>query len=309
MTEQAARKLDLNRKALLGAAGLLAVAAPVVFGLLNATSSRAQSQSENAAANSRVFEVASIRPDKSDRGIVRIMFTPDGFDATNITLQMLIREACGVEDNQILGAPNWLGSENYDIEAKVDSSVADELQKLSGDQRKVAQQQMLQALLMDRVKLTLHHDTKQLPMYALVIAKNGPKLQEAKPGDTYTSGLKSPNGLPIGPGMMMMQLGGGQITAHGVPLADLVRQLTAQLGRAIMDKTGLTGKYDFTLKWTPDDGQSPLGGQPGPDNSPPPESWPSLFTALQEQLGLKLESQKGPVEVLVIDHVEKPSEN
>jgi uncharacterized protein (TIGR03435 family) len=113
----------------------------------------------------------------------------------------------------------------------------------------------------------------------------------------------------------MMRMARDQLTAQGVPISDLVRPLSQQLGRTVIDKTGLTGNYDFTLQWTPDENQGgglkgPEGGPSSADGAAPPESsGPSIFTALEEQLGLKLESQKGPVEIVVIDHVEKPSQN
>jgi uncharacterized protein (TIGR03435 family) len=232
-----------------------------------------------------------------------MLSTPEGFSATNVTLQAVIQEAYGVESQQISRSPSWLNSEIFDVEAEVEDSVANDLRNLSADQRNLAQQRMLQALLADRFKLALHHETKVLPIYALVIAQNGPKLQEAKPGDTYPTGFKGPGGRS-GAGAMLMGLGGGQVngvTAQGVPLADLVKQLTEQLGRPVLDKTGLNGKYDFTLKWTPGtpDGMANDVGR-GSQGS-------SLFTALQEQLGLKLETQTSPMEILVIDHVETPS--
>jgi len=311
MTERVARKLDFSRKLLLSALGLLAAASPVVFGLLHATQSRGQSQDTTATA--LVYDVASIKPNKSGTNMVRLMFTPDGLSAANGTLQMLINAAYRVEDNQISGAPNWMNSERYDIDAKMDSSTADELRKLSEDDRREVRQRMLQALLADRFKLTIHRETKELPVYALVIAKNGPKLQEAKPGDTYPNGIKGPDGR-VGAGMTFMA-GRGSVTGQGIPISDLVRFLSRQLGRKVEDKTGLTGKYDFTLQWTPDESQGAMFKGPSPEpqgaaSPPPPDaSGPSIFTALEEKLGLKLESQKGPVEILVIDHVEKPSEN
>jgi bla regulator protein blaR1 len=310
MTERVARKLDFSRKLLLSALGLMAVASPVVFGLLHATQSRGQSQ--DTAATSPVYDVASIKPNKSGTNMVRLMFTPDGLSATNGTLQMLINAAYRVENNQISGAPNWVNSERYDIEAKMDSSTADELRKLSEDDRRDVRQRMLQALLADRFKLTIHRETKELAVFALVVAKDGPKFQEAKPGDTYPNGIKGPDGHG-GAGMMFMGREG--LTVQGIPIADLVRHLSRQLGRTVVDKTGLTGKYDFTLKWTPDERQAPMfkgaeGSQPGTGGTAAPESsGPSIFTAIQEQLGLKLESEKGPVNILIIDHVEKPSEN
>jgi bla regulator protein blaR1 len=311
MTEGVGCKLDFSRKLLLSAAGLVVVAIPVVFGLLHATQSWAQSQTPNVVAPSPVYEVASIKPNKSADNRTRIMYSPDGLSATGGTLQMLIMSAYGVSPHQISGAPSWLNSERYDIEAKMDSSTADELRKLGEDERRVERQQMLQTLLADRFKLTIHRESKELPVYALVIAKDGPKFQEAKPGDTYSNGIKGPDGRP-GAGMMLM--GNGTLTAQGVPLVNLVRLLTRELGRTVIDKTGLTSKYDFTLKWT-EEREAPMfkgteGSQPGTGGTSVPESsGPSIFTAVQEQLGLKLESEKGPVDILIIDHVEKPSEN
>jgi uncharacterized protein (TIGR03435 family) len=168
---------------------------------------------------------------------------------------------------------------------------------------------MLQALLAERLNLQVHRETKELPIYALVIAKNGPKFQEGKLGDTYPNGFKGLNGAPVGAGMMRM--GAGEWTGQGIPIANLVGSLSRRLGRTVVDKTGLTGKYDFTLRWTPDDNPvSPKEPGGAPDAAALPDSsGPSIFTALQEQLGLKLESQKGPVETIVIDHVERPSQN
>jgi uncharacterized protein (TIGR03435 family) len=172
---------------------------------------------------------------------------------------------------------------------------------------------MLQPLLADRFQLKVHTEVRDLPVLTLVIAKGGPKLHEAKPGDTYPNGLKDFNGQGGGPGMMLMRP--GQLTGQGLPLSSLARVLTQQLGSTVQDKTGLTGKYDLTLQWTPDRNGSAMPGAPEPGLQGPGSggstdaSGPSIFSAIQEQLGLKLESQKGPVEVLVIDHVETPSEN
>jgi len=305
MTERIARTLDFRRRLLLSAAGLGAVAVPVVFGVLLATQSRAEFQASNTTTVP-VYEVASIRPRKFGSGGMIIWdFRPDGFTAKNITLQMLIRMAYGVEDYQISGAPKWLNAETYNVEAKLDGTVADKLRKLTFDQRSVEQQPMLQALLVDRFQLTLHRESKELPAYVLVIAKGGPKVQEAKPGDTYPNGMKDLEGHGHGD---IMHFGRGLLTGQGVPIAFLVRMLSQQqLGRPVLDKTGLKGNYDFTLQWTPDENRTPTVGQQGTDDTPPPG--PSIFTAIQEQLGLRLEPQKGPVEVLVIDHVERPSEN
>ena len=315
MNERIARQLDFGRKLLLSAAGLAAVVVPIFFGLVNATKIRAESQADGTAARvhdlqTHGFEAASIKPESSATPrMSRLLFTPYGLSATNVTLQTLIRDVYQVQESQISGAPDWLNSEKYDIEAKMEKSVADELRKLDPLQSLPQRQLMLQALLADRFKLTLHRETKELPVYALVIAGNAPRMQEAKPGDIYANGLKGPNGRPGGAGNMRM--GPGELTGQALSMADIVRMLSEQLGRPVLDKTGLTGKYDLTLRWTPDDSQLPMlkqtaGARGTPQSAP---SGSSIFTAIREQLGLELESQDSPVETLVIDHVEKPSEN
>jgi uncharacterized protein (TIGR03435 family) len=315
MNESIARKLDFSRKLLLSAAGLLAVVVPIFFGLVNATPIRAQTQSETAAAGapdleSHGFESASIKPHKSSGAVEmsRISFTPYGFTATNVTLQTLIRDVYRVQESQIAGPADLLNSDRYDIEARMEKSVADELRKLDPYQSLPERQRMLQSLLADRFKLTLHRESKELPVYALAIAENGPKLQEAQPGDTYANGIKGPNGRPGGPGNI--RIGRDTLTGQALSMADFVRALSDQLGRPVLDKTGLTGRYDLNLQWTPDDSQLPTFKATGtPSASQSAASGSSLFTTMQDQLGLKLESQDSPVEILVIDHVEKPSEN
>jgi bla regulator protein BlaR1 len=300
MTERVVSSLDFNRKLLLIAAGLIAVVPPILFGSLNATPTRAASQTGNTTTKLPVFEVASIKLNKSGEPNVMLMFTPNGFTTTNAPLREVIRMAYQVPEFQMSGGPAWINSERYDIEAKVDSSAAEKLGQLDQDQRRA----MLRPLLEDRFQLKVHQETRELPIYTLAIAKNGPKLHAAKPDDTYPDGIKDPDGVAH-PGMMRM--GPGRITAQGLPMKDIVRLLTQQLGRTVLDKTGLTGNYDVELQWTPDNIPASMIG---PDGKPTPEiSGPSVFTAIQEQLGLKLESQKGPVEVLVIDRVERPSAN
>jgi uncharacterized protein (TIGR03435 family) len=311
MTERMANKLSFGRKLLLAAAGIAAVAGPVVFGLLNIPQVRAQS-TQTTGAPLPSFEVASIKPNRSQEDRFFISMAPGRFTATGATTKFLIEEAYNVKDFQVSGGPSWINSERYDIDAKEEDSLVEELQKLPPDQRAEQIRLRVQSLLADRFKLTFHREAKELPVYALVVAKNGPKIQEAKPGDSYPNGVKGLDGRAHGG---LMRMGRGQLTGQAIPLASLAMMLSQQLGRTVLDKTGLKGKYDFTLQWTPDQTQGamlmgPEGGRPATDNPPPPESsGPSIFTAIQEQLGLKLESQKGPVEILVIDHVEKPSEN
>jgi uncharacterized protein (TIGR03435 family) len=264
---------------------------PVPLLVIDHVEKPAESQAKSTPAIPPVYQVLSIKRNRSGGGL-RAMDSADEFTATNITLQMLIKDAYRVEDDQISGAPKWLNSEKYDIDAKWDKSIVDALKELSQDQMILERRRILQDLLADRFKLTLHRETQHLPVYELVVAQNGPKLQDAKPGDTYPDGIKGPDGAAAGPGVMRFR--GGQLTGQRVPVALLVRELSRELGGSgsiITDKTGLIGNYDFTLQWTPEESQAPM------------------FTAIQEQLGLKLESQNGPGEFLVIDHVEKPSEN
>ena len=251
------------------------------------------------------FDVVSIKPDKTGGGMIRVMNRPDGYSATNISLKMLIQAAYGIREDLISGTPGWAESTRYDIDAKVDGADVEALKKLSPEQRRL----ILQPLLADRFKLKVHTETKQLPVFELVVAKGGPKLKEATAGDTYANGIKGPDGVGRGG---MVRMGRGQLTAQGVPMTSVVNILSQQLHRTVIDKTGLAGKYDLELNWTPDEGEGmgppPGGGQPHGD-APPEGSGPSIFTAIQEQLGLKLQSGKGPVDTLVIDHVEMPTEN
>ncbi|HEX4006395.1 MAG TPA: TIGR03435 family protein [Acidobacteriaceae bacterium] len=276
---------------------------------LAAPSQPAQASSNPVPSKLPEFAVASIKPDKSGTMGVRLMFGPDGFTGTNIPLKLLIREAYGVNDDQISGAPDWTDTTRFDIDAKVDSADVAAMKDLTFDQRK----QMVAALLVDRFALKIHTETKDLPVYALVIGKGGSKLHAAKPGDTYPNGLKGPDGEHGGAGMIMFNAS-GQLTAQGVPLSNLLRILSQQTGRTVVDKTGLTGNFDFTLQLPPMHGpmampHAPGDKPPGADEGADDNTGPSIFTAVEDQLGLKLESQKAPLPLIVIDHVEQPSEN
>jgi uncharacterized protein (TIGR03435 family) len=296
---------------------LAAITLAIALGLTIATSGRAESPTQNASANAPKFEfeVATIKPSKPGSGPGGYSFPSGGFKATNVSLQTLVEAAYHIGDDQVSGAPKWLNSDRYDVEAKMDASAAADLQKLNREEQDAARQQMLQAFLADRLRLTIHRESKEFSVYLLVVAKNGPKLQEAKPGDTYGDGIKSRDGSPLAAGNTRMTGGRNArtLTAHAVPISTLTQLFLAFLGRPVLDKTGLAGKYDFTLTWGPDDNRPPtLAGGASNDSSPSVASdsnGPPLLTAIQEQLGLKLESGKGPVEVIVIDHIERPSGN
>jgi uncharacterized protein (TIGR03435 family) len=286
-------------------------AALLTLGLAIAVNAQTQPQPQSQNANTAPvpkfeYEVASIKPDVSDHNSSSTSNPPDGYVATNTTVATLIQSAYGILNFQLVGGPDWINSERYVVDAKMDAETAEALQNLKLDDRIVARRQMLQALLADRVKLTTHRETRDLPVYFLVVAKNGPKLQQAKPGDTYADGFKGP-GTPMGQGVSSStNRFTTSIKAQGMPIASLLPLLGRPLTRPVLDKTGLTGNFDFTLKFAiarpvPDE---TLNGGPVPDSD-----LPFLLEAIQQQLGLKLESGKGPVEVIVIDHIERPSGN
>jgi uncharacterized protein (TIGR03435 family) len=208
-----------------------------------------------------------------------------------------------------------MNSDLYDIEAKVEPSVADALQKLPPDQREEADDHLALAFLKDRCQFSAHRDVRQLPVFELVIAKGGPKLKEASP-DELIPQPASASGAQGGRGWHGTGVGyrRGSLDGQAATMAVFVGVLSMYVGRPVIDKTGLAGHYDFTLQFTPDEmasavsGASPEGGDGQPPLTPGAYG-ASIFSALQEQLGLRLDSTKGPVEVIVIDHVEKPSGN
>jgi len=207
---------------------------------------------------------------------------PGRFSAQCTTLLGLLFNAYPIKPNvTIPGMPGWGNSSLFDVEAKADDETAVAMVKLPREDEWKQEQLMLQALLADRFKLRVHHETREGPVYQLVVAKGGFKLKDA-PDSEHEGGYS---------------WGNGEIQVRKGPIGSLAFSLSDLLGRTVIDKTGLTGKYDIALKWTPDEQQSA------------DDAGPSLFTALEEQLGLKLEPAKGPVDVFIIDHVEKPSEN
>ena len=256
------------------------------------------------------FEVASIKPNRSGDTIGGALMPPERYTATNLPIKGLIEFAYNVQDFQLSGGPSWITSERYDVDAKVDDSRAGELRKLSFWRRRDQMRLMVQSLLTDRFSLLLSHKTEILPIYALVIAKTGAKLQESKPNKNDSSGAKGHVGQEG-----EFSISQGQLTAQRFSIEGLVWLLSRPLGRPVVDRTGLKGNYDFTLQWSPDEGHGAMAkvqtdDGPGTAAAPlPGSSGPSIFTAIQEQLGLKLESTKGPLDVIVIDYIERPSEN
>jgi uncharacterized protein (TIGR03435 family) len=255
------------------------------------------------------FEAASIKPDASGDMRTAMMMQPGGrYVVTNITAKMLILSSFQLKENQLTGLPSWADSDRYDITAKPENG-----EGVTADDTRA----MVRSLLEDRFKFAYHTETKEMPIYALVIAKGGPKLQPASGTKDVFDGRGGPGGLAPPPGGRgrgaMMRMGRGELSAAGATIATLADQLSRIVGRTVIDKTGLTGNYDFDLKYTDEGGAPMMMRGPGADpNAPPPPSETqtgSIFSALQEQLGLKLEAQKGPVDVYIVDHIDKPSEN
>jgi len=236
-----------------------------------------------------VFDVAAIHPHISEPHEHNSIWSSpfDGqFKAENISALTLIHWAYEMPETRILGAPDWVNTAHFNIEAKTDSTIDQQLHGLSSDAGRKTKEKMVQALLAERFNLVVHTETRELHIYNLVVAKDGPRLGPAQADGTS---------INTGYGRIEVQ------SSNSVAL--LAEELSKVAGRDVVDKTSLTGRYDLKLRFTPDEGPAMLNGQPVPD--PPP----ALFTALEEQLGLKLESAKGPVQVLVIDHVEMPSAN
>ncbi len=255
----------------------------------------AMSLAQTPAPTARLeFEAASIKPNRSGmRGWSMPPPSHGSVNFKNVTLKLLVIEAYQIQEFQLAGGPSWLDSEKYDITAKS-----------SGASRSQVNQ-MLQALLADRFGLAVHRETKDLPFYAITIAKNGPKhgptMHPAEAGDCPD---QSTPDHPCG-GFNVRNR--SHLHGERVSLRQLAEVLSFILNRTVLDQTGLKGNFDMQLDWTPDDGQ--FRGAERPDAAPVDASGPTVYTALQEQAGLKLESRRGPVEILVIDRAEKATEN
>jgi uncharacterized protein (TIGR03435 family) len=220
----------------------------------------------------KTFDVVSVKPNLTGSEAHRATTLPGGvFTATNVSLKSLMSRAFGVAEAQIEGGPGWIGSDEYDVEARADTPL-----EMTREEARPA----LQAMLAERFGLKFHRETRQGQIFSLTIAKGGPKL-------------KAHNGEGrIG---ISASTGAGKVEIQGTnaPMARLAEYLSGQAGRPVVDNTGLTGQYDFVVAWTADDAN---GGA-------------SVFTALQEQLGLKVDATKGPIETIVVDGAQKPSAN
>jgi uncharacterized protein (TIGR03435 family) len=229
----------------------------------------------SGAAPQLSFEVASIRPNDSGSRSSNTSINSSGrFSATNVTVKTLMIVAYKLQDYQIIGGPAWMDSDRFDIAAKAED-------KANAEQ--VAE--MIKSLLADRFKLKFHRETRELPVYALLVGKNGSKLTPSIGGDNHDSNTLR-----------------GKITGQNIPMETFIKLLSNQLDRLVVDRTGLAGNYDLQLEWSPEASRTSADAGTEP-------AGPSIFTAVQEQLGLRLDATRASVDAIVIDALERPSEN
>ncbi len=233
------------------------------------------------------FEVASIRPGNNPHAtMIRRQPTGGRFTTQNTTLRALLSYAYGVQGHQITGGPAWIGTDLWDITARPEGDVPEGLE---GDARL---RQMMQNLLVERFGVVLHNETKELPVYGLVVAKSGVKMKQVD-----------------APQPAALRMGMSQFTVVG-EVSQLISQLVSVTGRSVADETGLKGNYEMKLSWTPDPAQqAQIAAAHGTAPDFAAAEGPSLFTALEEQLGLRLDARKGPVVVYKVEKASKPSEN
>jgi uncharacterized protein (TIGR03435 family) len=259
------------------------------------------------------FETASVKPNRSGDLLIKLDFpTPDRLTAANVPLRELVRFAYDVQDARLQGGPDWIRSERFDIVAKADRSLG--AWGPSGPPAEALA--MLRALLSERFALTTHRETRTLPVYALVRAReNGQLGPELRRSSLDCEGAATP-GQPVllppasdpARSTCGMRIGPGQMVVGGTPLPQLATVLSQFVQRIVIDRTELRGPFDWHLNWTPErllpPGPPPPGAPPLPPIDP---NGPSIFAALQEQLGLKLEPRQTPLDVIVIDRVDRPT--
>jgi uncharacterized protein (TIGR03435 family) len=240
-----------------------------------------------AADANPTFEVATIKLSRPDENGPRFWFQQRRFSVIHTSVSNLVKFAYGLQQRQLAGVPDWVTSENYDISAEPDGE---------GEPSFKQWQSMVKKLMADRFQLKFHYQKRELTVYTLTVAKTGPKMTKSH------SDPSASTGLGFGPP--------GSFGATNATMADFAGAMgQAVLDRPVVDQTGLTGRFDFRLTWAPDESRVGAVGGYRPSATESADAPPDLFTAIQEELGLKLESTKAPIDVLVIDHVERPSAN
>jgi uncharacterized protein (TIGR03435 family) len=239
---------------------------------------------QDEAPKPHAYEVVSIKPSDPNSHGSGMRTMPDGFAWNNNPIASMVKGAYGVTiDSQIVGLPNWATQDGYDITAKTDPETTERLKNLPRKERWKEEQLMQQSILAERCQFEAHEETKELPVYELVIAKSGLKMKDAPPDEPGSETMRS-----------------GQMAVHAMSIDTIVDGFAGTDGRLIVDKTGFEDrKFDFELKWTPEEQRATASD----------DAAPSFFTALEEQLGMKLVPAKDPVKVLIVDHIERPSPN
>jgi uncharacterized protein (TIGR03435 family) len=312
MTNEIRPGLNAWKKSIRALAGAAAIAVPFVAGIMIVNAQQvgvAGAPPPPATGTGAAFDVTSVKPNNAGSGMIRMLPAANGgFQAENVTLGMLVRIVSQLQDNQIVGGPKWLFDDRFDV---VGTGAA--------PGKDGPPMEKMKSLLADRFKLVTHMEKREQPMFALTLARRDAKLGEKMTPSTADCTPQGPNGrgrgagAPPAPGQRPtcgMMIGPGRIQAGGQTMTAFAQLLSRFAGGIVVDKTGLSGAYDIELLFAPDAGINafgrdlPAGGPP-----PPPVSTdaPSIFSAVQEQLGLKLEPTKGLVDVLVIDSAEKPS--
>lgn len=322
-----ALRLSPLKKAALAVAGVTAVVTPIMIGVYTPAARAVSPQliTPSTGLGEAKFDVATIKPASSaceasfcpptgppgevELHVLRDRARGSGhgtFHVQNVPLYLLIQLAYNAKDYQIVGEPAWAKSERYDVTAKTENNASFEQMR-----------PMLRSLLAERFSLALHGVTKELPVYELTAAKGGLKTEDASCVNRDPNGPPPPFGSKLCGGVMSRMLPGGssRLEGFGVPVSKLVEVLADRIGRTVVDKTGFSGTFNFQLDFSSDDAASnPRSAPPaaaGPERPIPGANVqaPTIFAALQEQLGLRLQAGKGQVEVLVIDHVQRPSPN
>jgi uncharacterized protein (TIGR03435 family) len=263
----------------------------------------------DAGVSFAAYDVTSVKPVHPDRVLVMgVRELQDGINGENVTVAMLVQGAYNTgnlpADDAVTGLPDWAKADLFSVQAKMGPDQTAAFAKLEKDRQRACRRQMLQALLADRLQLKAHRQTRQVLGYELVVAKGGPKMKD---GETLPDGPKLSNGRPVSLRMGIAKSGAEEVTAQLYSmqqLADLLTR-TPAVGHRVADKTGLTGKYSFTLTFTASPG---VGSAAEPtDAAAPDDSAPSIFTALEDQLGLRLQRGTATVDTVVVDHVERPA--
>lgn len=241
-------------------------------------------QAEKVESPLPTYDVMTIKLNKSGSGSVSVHSGGDRFSASNVSLKNLLQGIYDIKEDLISGLPESVDSARFDIEAKISDPDRAALKKMSAEQER----RMLIPLLAERFQLKTHIETKVLPVYELIVIKGEPKFKPSADQSKRDNGSTNIN----------CSRNHCKLSAHDIPMTSLARSIGGQVHRTVIDKSGLAGNYDLVLEWATED-----------STDTQTDSYPAIFTAIQEQLGLKLQPSKGPVETLVVDHVEMPSDN